>query len=191
MQKKTSEDIIILGVDPGTNVLGYGIIACNNNHVNILLHGIVHLHKINNHFNKLRVIYDQLTKLINTYNIHVLAIEAPFFGKNVQSMLKLGRAQGAAMLAAVNCDLEIIEYSPRKIKQSVTGKGNASKQQVAKMLCSMYNISVTSEKLDETDAIAVAICHYNSTKRSIPSSKSADNSWEAYIKANPARISKI
>ncbi|MFN0275697.1 MAG: crossover junction endodeoxyribonuclease RuvC [Chitinophagales bacterium] len=178
-----------MGVDPGTNILGYSIICVEKNVIKILANGVVHLKKTDDHFIKLRSIYDHLYALIVSHKPTVLAIEAPFFAKNVQSMLKLGRAQGAAMLAAAHHELEVKEYSPRKIKQSITGKGNASKEQVARMLQSILQLSELPEYFDETDALAAAICYVNSTKKIIVKTTSF-NSWNAYVKSNPAKIAK-
>jgi len=180
---------IIMGIDPGTNLLGYSVICADKNTIKILIHGVIKL-KNNDHFSKLGAIYMQLDDLIRTYQPHILAIEAPFFGKNVQSMLKLGRAQGAAIIAGVNHNLEIAEYSPRKIKQSITGKGNASKEQVAKMLMSIFQIKELPKHYDETDALAAAVCHFNSTKNIVVSNKGFKN-WSDFLKSNPGKLSKL
>lgn len=178
-----------MGVDPGTNILGYSVICADKNTIKILIHGVLKLKSKDSHFLRLGVIYEELDLLIKQYQPEILAIEAPFFGKNVQSMLKLGRAQGAAIIAAVNNQLEIAEYSPRKIKQSITGKGNASKEQVAKMLQHVFSIGTMPENYDETDALAAAVCHFNSTKRIVVKNDQFKN-WTDYLKANPAKLSK-
>lgn len=187
MQQKYAQQQIIMGVDPGTNVLGYSVILSDKNTIKILTNGILHLQKIENHFYKLRSIHETLSGLIGQFNPSVLAIEAPFFGRNVQSMLKLGRAQGAAILAAASFDLEIIEYSPRKIKQSITGKGNASKEQVALMLKSLLQMPGLPEYFDETDALAAAVCHHN-CRSGMQLKKPSFSSWKDYVKANADKI---
>ncbi|MBC8048053.1 MAG: crossover junction endodeoxyribonuclease RuvC [Fimbriimonadaceae bacterium] len=189
MQNKSASQQIIMGVDPGTNVLGYSIICTDKNTIRILTQGVIHLKKIENHFHKLRSIYDNIDMIIKKYNPVSLAIEAPFYGKNIQSMLKLGRAQGTVILAAAHHNLEIIEYSPRKIKQSITGKGNASKAQVAYMLKSIFQMQTLPEYFDETDALAVAVCHYNSIKK-FTIKTTAFNNWNDYVKSNPEKIVK-
>ncbi len=186
---KNSNEKIIMGVDPGTSILGYSIISSDKNTIKIITIGILHLKKITNHYDKLKFIYDNLNQLIFHYQPEVLAIEAPFFGKNIQSMLKLGRAQGAAIVAAAINNIEIIEYSPRKIKQSITGKGNASKEQVAKMLKSIFNIEILPAFYDETDALAAAVCHHNSS--GVLSIKNNQfKNWNDYLKVNPQKLAK-
>jgi len=155
-----SEEKTVLGIDPGTNLLGYCILKGVKNKLNIPTCGVLHLRSKESHFNKLHTIYREISLLIAEYNPSEMAIEAPFFGKNVQSMLKLGRAQGAAIIAGIENKLSVHEYSPRSIKQAITGNGNSSKEQVARMLFSMYEIKLETKHLDETDAIAVAVCHY-------------------------------
>ncbi len=176
-----------MGVDPGTNILGYSIISADKNTIKILINGVIQLKKKDDHFLRLGIIYEKLNGYIQIYRPEVLAIEAPFFGKNVQSMLKLGRAQGAAIIAGVNNNLAIIEYSPRRIKQSITGKGNASKEQVAKMLQSTLQMHEMPKYFDATDALAVAVCHFNSSKKIITGGKQFKN-WSDFIKENPAKV---
>ncbi|MBK6731214.1 MAG: crossover junction endodeoxyribonuclease RuvC [Bacteroidetes bacterium] len=182
---------VIMGVDPGTNLLGYSVIHSDKNTMNILINGVLDLKKTEDHFQKLRLIYDRLHSIIEAYNPTVLAIESPFFGKNVQSMLKLGRAQGAAILVAAHFDMEIIEYSPRRIKQAITGKGNASKEQVALMLKSIFALESIPKYMDESDALAAAACHHYSN-RVIQTTKitkhKKGNSWTEFIKSNPDKI---
>ncbi|MFZ4613461.1 MAG: crossover junction endodeoxyribonuclease RuvC, partial [Bacteroidia bacterium] len=150
-------------MDPGTTVLGYAIIEIKKKNVSVLTLGIVNLSKINEHPEKLQKIYERIEQLILAHRPTEMAIEAPFFGKNVQSMLKLGRAQGVAMAAAMVNKISVSEFSPRKIKQSITGNGNASKEQVSAMLVSLLKIDLFNEKLDATDALAAALCcHYQS-----------------------------
>jgi crossover junction endodeoxyribonuclease RuvC len=151
----------ILGVDPGTNICGYAVLNVDGNALKVIHFGVFHLEKFEDHHEKLKEIFLQLQEIIETYLPKHLAIEAPFYGKNVQSMLKLGRAQGVAMAAAMTMGLEIQEYAPKSIKQSVTGNGNASKEQVAAMLESILKIKITSKYFDATDALAAAVTHYN------------------------------
>lgn len=178
-----------MGVDPGTTILGYSVICADKNTIKILINGIIKLKSADSHFSRLGSIYNRLDTVIKEYNPDILSIESPFFGKNIQSMLKLGRAQGAAIIAAVNNNLEIAEYSPRKIKQSITGKGNASKEQVAKMLKCIFEIESLPEHYDETDALAAAVCHFNSTRTLIKTSAQFRD-WNDYLKSNPQKISK-
>jgi crossover junction endodeoxyribonuclease RuvC len=158
--EKPSEDRIILGVDPGTTVLGYGLIHVQGKKVTMLNFGVINLQKLDNQPDKLLMIYERLSAVIKEYKPNEMAIEAPFFGKNVQSMLKLGRAQGVAIAAALSLGLHYEEYSPRRIKQSITGNGNASKEQVAAMLQQLLNFKEMPKYLDSTDGLAVALCHY-------------------------------
>lgn len=180
------EDKIILGIDPGTSVLGYGIIHVKGKNLELLNFGIVHLTKIENHPDKLKRIFDRLDGLIQEYRPDEMAIEAPFFGKNVQSMLKLGRAQGVAIAASLKNNVPFEEYSPRRIKQAITGNGNASKEQVAAMLQQMLKIKELPKHLDATDGLAVAVCHHFS-KGVGEHNKSSVNSWESFVKKNPER----
>lgn len=179
----------ILGVDPGTNITGYSIIERRGREYKLITAGIFDLRKCEDHQTKLKEIFLQLQEIIETYLPHHLAIEAPFYGKNVQSMLKLGRAQGVAMAAAMTMGLEIYEYAPKKIKMAVTGSGNASKEQVAAMLESRMNIKLDSKFLDATDALAAAVCHM---QRIGPDGKvpmqSKHKDWKSFIKANEARV---
>ena len=155
-----TKDRIILGIDPGTNIMGYGIIHEKGKSVELVAMGIINMHKMEGHFNKLKYIFERTIQLIDGYMPDELAIEAPFQGKNVQSMLKLGRAQGAAIAAALNKTIPIYEYAPKKIKLAITGNGNASKEQVAGMLMKLLKIEDPPEKLDATDGLAAAMCHY-------------------------------
>lgn len=177
----------ILGVDPGTNLLGYAILEVDGKNTRLLVMGNLRLQSYPDHTTKLKEIFLQLQEIIETYLPTQLSIEAPFFGKNVQSMLKLGRAQGVAMAAGITMGLDIIEYSPKKIKQSVTGNGNASKEQVAAMLESILKIKITKSTLDASDALAAAYCHYNQSQSIFASAKNY-NSWDSFIKDNPDRI---
>ena len=191
---------VVLGIDPGTRVMGYALVKTGKNPV-LLTMGTLGLEKIEDHPTRLYKIFERITQLIEGYQPTVLAIEAPFFGKNVKSMLMLGRAQGVAISAAVNKGLMVFEYSPRKIKQSVTGRGNASKEQVSALLSHLFSLDFEGEKLDATDALAVAMCHYFQTSRlpeskgnmgigakSAAKSKKNKGGWEAYLRQNPGKI---
>ena len=181
-------DRIILGIDPGTNIMGYGLIHHKSNKIELITLGVIKLGKYPDHAMKLKKIFERTRALISEYKPDELAIEAPFFGKNVQSMLKLGRAQGVAMAAALSLDVPIFEYSPRKIKQSITGRGNASKEQVAGMLTTLLAIKDPPEYMDATDGLAVAVCHYFQRK---PSDEGEHyNSWKSFIAKNPGKINK-
>ena len=157
---------IIMGIDPGTNVMGFGIIKIKNNNMELIELNELNLSKEKDHYLKLSIIFKRTSELIKQHMPDEIAIEAPFFGKNVQSMLKLGRAQGVAMAAGLNFKIPVTEYSPKKIKLSITGNGNASKEQVAKMLQSLLKIETLPKKLDSTDGLAAAVCHfYNFNKK--------------------------
>lgn len=178
---------IILGIDPGTNVMGYGIIKTTGQKVEILDLDVFHFNKLNEHTTKLKHIFESSLKLVEEYLPDEMAVEAPFFGKNVQSMLKLGRAQGVIMAAAMYRDVPVKEYSPRKIKQSITGKGGASKEQVAAMMEKTFNLKLESKLLDATDALAVALCHHYQSIS--PLSQKGSGTWDQFIKKNPGRVS--
>ncbi len=180
------EDKIILGIDPGTTVLGYGLIGVQNNKLSLINFGVIQLNKIPNHPDKLKRIYDRISGIIAEFHPDEMAIEAPFFGKNVQSMLKLGRAQGVAIAASLSKNIPFEEYSPRRIKQAITGNGNASKEQVAAMLQKLLNFNEMPKYLDATDGLAVAVCHHFS-KGVGEHNKSKSNNWESFIKKNPER----
>jgi crossover junction endodeoxyribonuclease RuvC len=181
---KTAKEKIILGLDPGTNVMGYGLILIERPKISLLQYGVIHLEKYEGHELKLKKIFDRVLSLIDEYHPDEVALEAPFYGKNVQSMLKLGRAQGVAMSAALYRQIPIIEYAPKKVKQSVTGNGNASKEQVAKMLMMQFNLKELPKLLDATDALAVALCHHYQKGDNKPKSKS----WESFAKENAGRV---
>jgi crossover junction endodeoxyribonuclease RuvC len=182
-------DRIILGIDPGTNVLGYGIIHVKGNKMELVVMGVLRLEKLANQGLKLHRIFHRIIDLIDQYKPDAMSLEAPFFGKNVQSMLKLGRAQGVAMAAALSRDITIEEYSPKKIKQSITGNGSASKEQVAAMLKSLLNFIETPEFLDATDGLAAAVCHHfqEGGKSSLGKEKKAYSGWAAYVAENPSK----
>jgi crossover junction endodeoxyribonuclease RuvC len=179
-----SKERIILGIDPGTNVLGYGLILCKGNNLQLLQFGVLHLNKYSDHGIKLSKIFERITEIIVEYHPDEMAIEAPFFGTNVQSMLKLGRAQGVCIAAAISKQVPIVEYAPKKIKQSITGSGNASKEQVASMLSKLLHFNEIPKLLDATDALGVAVCHY--FQHSDIQNKKTD--WNKFIKDNPNRI---
>jgi len=174
---------IILGVDPGTTVLGYGLISVNSNTITMLNFGVVQLAKMEDLSQKLMRIYTRIDGLIKEYQPTELAIEAPFYGKNVQSMLKLGRAQGVAIAACLANQMSFEEYTPKRIKQSITGNGNASKEQVAAMLQKMLQIPELPQYLDATDGLAVAVCHHFS-KGVGEQNKVKGNKWSTFIKKN-------
>jgi len=179
---------IILGVDPGTSIMGYGLIRVMDKNPAILTYGIIHLSKYQDNMVKLRKIFERSLKLIEEYKPDELAIEAPFFGKNVQSMLKLGRAQGVAMAAGLYRDVPIFEYAPRKIKQSITGNGNASKEQVAGMIGSLLDLTEIPQHLDATDGLAAALCHFFQNDADNAQEGKKYNSWQSFIKDNPDKI---
>ncbi len=183
---RRNNDRIILGVDPGTNILGFGVIAVSGNAIRLLDMGVLKLDKIADHPQKLQRIFREVERLAELHLPDEFAIEAPFFGKNVQSMLKLGRAQGVAIAASINRNIPVFEYSPRKIKQSITGNGNASKEQVAAMLHNLLKFQEKPEYLDATDGLAVAVCHFFQNKMPGATAKSKD--WGAFIKSNPGRV---
>lgn len=177
---------IILGIDPGTTLMGYGIVAASGKKLRYMDMGVVDLRRAGDHYMKLRRIYEATLELMDTYLPDEVALEAPFFGKNVQSMLKLGRAQGVAMAAVLSRDIPVFEYAPRKIKLSISGAGDASKEQVAGMLARMFDLKEIPKNLDATDGLAAAVCHFY--QDGIPGSKKGDKSWEAFIKKNPGRV---
>lgn len=181
---------IILGIDPGTTIMGYGLLKVSGNKPVLIAMGVLQLNKMDDHYLKLRRIFERVVSLIDQYHPDELAIEAPFFGKNVQSMLKLGRAQGVAMAAALSRDIPIVEYAPLKIKMSITGNGRASKEQVADMLKRILHISddLMLPQLDATDGLAAALCHFYQTNN--PLSEKKYTSWKDFINKNPKAIKK-
>ncbi|MBS1635657.1 MAG: crossover junction endodeoxyribonuclease RuvC [Bacteroidetes bacterium] len=179
-------DRVILGIDPGTIVMGYGLVHIKNNKPELLSLGVVKLDKYEDHAVRLKKIFERTISLIEEYKPDELAIEAPFFGKNVQSMLKLGRAQGVAIAAALSKGMPVNEYSPKKIKMSITGNGNASKEQVAAMLQNMLQFKNEDKYLDATDALGAAVCHYFQNKTP-GSDKKSYTGWKAFLTDNPAR----
>ena len=181
---------VIIGIDPGTNVMGYGILGINGKKPQLVAMGVIKLSKFDDHYMRLRRIYERVSGLVKQYLPDEMAIEAPFFGKNVQSMLKLGRAQGVAMAAALTRDIPIVEYEPRKIKMAITGNGAASKEQVAEMLRRILSIDKDDmpDFLDATDALAAALCHFYESGKPIVA-KGA-RSWAEYIAKNPDKVKK-
>lgn len=188
MPSKT-ESYKILGVDPGTNLLGYAVLEVHGKKIALQTMGVLRLKSYETHTEKLKEIFLQLQEIIETYLPQHLSIEAPFYGKNVQSMLKLGRAQGVAMAAGITMGLEITEYSPKKIKQSITGNGNASKEQVSAMLEQLLKLKFTDTYLDATDALGAAVCHFNQSRNALGGNKNYKD-WGSFLKDNPAKLSK-
>ena len=188
MSENLDYEKIIMGIDPGTNVMGYGILGINGRKLTPIILGAIELNKVGDHYLRLARIYERITGLVEQYLPDELAIEAPFYGKNVQSMLKLGRAQGVAMAAALARDIPITEYAPLKVKQVVTGNGGASKEQVANMLCYILKLdrSKLPALLDATDAMAVALTHYYESRK--PSAAGGAKNWEQFLKQHPERL---
>ena len=185
MQPSTNPRVI-LGIDPGTNVLGYSIISCDGNAVRLVSMSTLHLKPTEDAYQKLRRIYTSLQEVIRLHQPVEMAVEAPFFGKNVQSMLKLGRAQGVAIAAAMVAGLPVTEYSPKKVKLAITGNGNASKEQVAAMLLQLLNIETTPKYFDATDACAVAVCHH--FQKRLGGSGKAYNGWKDFVAQHHGRV---
>ena len=177
---------IILGIDPGTTIMGFGLIKVVNKSMELMQMDELILKKYNDHYTKLKLIFERTLHLVDTYHPDEIAIEAPFFGKNVQSMLKLGRAQGVAMAACLIREVPITEYSPKKIKMAITGNGNASKEQVAKMLQNTLHINELPKNLDATDGLAAAVCHFYNSGR-VTSDKSYTG-WGAFVNQNKNRL---
>ncbi|MEZ3519216.1 MAG: crossover junction endodeoxyribonuclease RuvC [Muribaculaceae bacterium] len=179
---------VIMGIDPGTNVMGYGVLGVNGKSPEVVVMGVIQLSRFDSHYLRLRRIFERVTSLVDQYLPDELAIEAPFFGKNVQSMLKLGRAQGVAMAAVLARDIPIAEYAPLSIKQSVTGRGSASKEQVATMLQHILHIPQGDMPalLDATDALAAALTHFYESDK--PALAKGPSSWKQFLAANPDRI---
>lgn len=177
-----------MGVDPGTNVLGYAVLEVRGKTLAVLDLGAIHFRSSEDHQHRLRRIFERLQEIIGIYAPREMAVEAPFFGKNVQSMLKLGRAQGVAIAAAITKGVPITEYSPKKIKQAVAGKGNAAKEQVSAMLSTTLGVDLKEQTLDATDALAAAVCHYYASRNSLPGAKATANNWAAFARHNPDRV---
>jgi crossover junction endodeoxyribonuclease RuvC len=181
---------IILGIDPGTIVMGYGLITVKGNEVSLLELGVLKPGNVKDVYKKLQLIFNTVSGLITKYQPTDFAIEAPFFGKNVQSMLKLGRAQGVAIAAAMRHGLAVTEYSPKKVKQSITGNGNADKEQVMKMLQTLLSFKESPKQYDATDALAVAMCHHFQSASPLAKVAKGLKGWEDFIKKNPGRVKK-
>ncbi|CAM1334814.1 crossover junction endodeoxyribonuclease RuvC [Tenacibaculum aestuariivivum] len=179
---------IILGVDPGTSIMGFGIIKVVGKKMEFVQMNELILKKYDDHYVKLRLIFERTIELIDTYHPDEVALEAPFFGKNVQSMLKLGRAQGVAMAAALSRDIPVTEYAPLKIKMAITGNGKASKEQVALMLKSLLNLKTLPKNLDATDGLAAAVCHYYNSGKVIGGKNYTG--WASFVKQNEKRVKK-
>jgi len=191
MEIVIQKERIILGIDPGTAVMGYGVIKETGPKIELISLGVVKMEKIDDHMLKLQRIFEKTVGLIDNYKPDCMAIEAPFYGKNIQVMLKLGRAQGVAMAAGLSRNVVITEYAPRKIKQSITGNGSAAKEQVAAMLQTLLKFTETPDFLDATDGLAVAVCH---SFQRIPTGKSGSkksySGWDTFVKDNKNRIAK-
>ena len=191
MQKQSAilrTEKIILGIDPGTTIMGFGLIKVVGKKMEFLQMNELQLKKYDDHYLKLKLIFERTIELIDTYHPDEIALEAPFFGKNVQSMLKLGRAQGVAMAAGLSREIPVTEYAPKKIKMAITGKGTSSKEQVALMLKSLLNLKTLPKNLDATDGLAAAVCHfYNSGK--VVGGKSYTG-WASFVKQNEKRVKK-
>lgn len=177
---------MILGVDPGTSIMGYGIIHVKEKNISLIQMGVLHLSKIQSHELKLKKIFERTLQLVDEYKPDEFAVEAPFFGKNIQSMLKLGRAQGVSMSAALYREIPIFEYAPKKIKMAITGNGNASKEQVAGMLKSILKITEMPKHLDASDGLAAAVCHFFQRNKS--NTKGNYSGWSSFVKNNPDKL---
>ncbi|HPJ55144.1 MAG TPA: crossover junction endodeoxyribonuclease RuvC [Bacteroidales bacterium] len=181
-----NKESIILGIDPGTRIMGYGVIRKKGSKIETMAMGVVNMTAIKDPYRRMSHILEKMYELLDCYHPDCMAIEAPFYSKNIQSMLKLGRAQGVAIAAALSRNVPVCEYAPRKIKMAVTGKGAASKEQVAGMLKRIMVVDEKAESLDATDALAVAVCH--AYQMVLPGKPAAGGSWEAFVSKNPQRI---
>lgn len=177
---------IILGIDPGTTVMGFGLIKVEGQKITLISLDELLLNKYTDHYLKLKKIFEKTVALIDQYHPDEIAIEAPFFGKNVQSMLKLGRAQGVAMAAGLSREVSITEYAPKKIKMAITGNGNASKEQVANMLKSIVGLKELPKRLDATDGLAAAVCHHFNSGRTVVGK--SYSGWESFVSQNPDKV---
>lgn len=203
MEKRNTEKYRILGIDPGTNYMGYGVLEVEGRTLRSVVLGAIDLHRMTDPYAKLRYIFERVGALVDEYRPREAALESPFFGANVQSMLKLGRAQGVAMAAALSRGIEVAEYAPLRIKQSITGRGAATKEQVASVICRMLTIDLP-DKYDATDGMAAALCHYFATASPLnaalgtervkglgggkkAASKHGSQSWEQFLQAHPER----
>jgi crossover junction endodeoxyribonuclease RuvC len=179
---------IILGVDPGTRFMGYGVLLITKGKMQLLQHGVINVSKYSTQELKLKKIYERITAIIEEFEPDEMAIEAPFYGKNIQSMLKLGRAQGIVMGAALSRQIPIVEYSPKSVKQSVTGNGNASKEQVASMLEHLLKTKLDAATLDATDALGIAVCHHFHGTSIMSTTSGTKKGWGAFVNENPKRV---
>lgn len=193
----------ILGIDPGTNYTGYGVLEVDGNHLSAIAIGYIDIHKLTDPYQKLKYIFERILSIVDEYHPEEIALESPFYGNNIQSMLKLGRAQGVAMAAALHRNLKVTEYAPRRIKQSIAGVGSASKEQISDMILKILNIKNPPKKLDATDGMAVALCHYYNISSPIANAlgesrikglggdkkakRKGSSSWEKFLKENPDR----
>ena len=181
------DNVTILGIDPGTNILGFGVIRIEGRKAHYIDMGVVDLRKEEDAYSKLRRIFSEIGAVCDRYSPDEMALESPFYGKNAQVVLKLGRAQGAAMLAAVTRGIPITEYAPRKAKVAITGNGSASKEQVANMISRLLKVELNPSHLDATDAVAIALCHHFQLKNPLAGAKSS-SSWEKFVADNPGRV---
>ena len=187
MRQENIAEQIIMGVDPGTRVMGYAFLQVRQKQLELLQTGVLTFDAKKNMMLRLKSIYDDVSALVENFHPDVLAIEAPFYGKNVQSMLKLGRAQGIAMAIALHREIPVFEYSPRKVKQAVTGNGNASKEQLAAMLEQILHVRIVTEYFDATDALGIALCHYYESHSMFSSGKHSKD-WTDFLEKNKERI---
>lgn len=181
---------VILGIDPGTLFMGYAIVAVNNNKPSVVTMNVLKLGSHKDVYLRLQMIHSKVCSLISEFSPTTFAIEAPFFGKNVQSMLKLGRAQGVAIAAAMQAAIDVTEYSPKKVKQSITGNGNAGKEQVWKMLQQILSLEEKPQYFDATDALAVALCHHYQATSKLSVSAKGFKGWEDFVAKNTNRITR-
>ena len=179
---------IIIGIDPGTLIMGYSIIRVQQHAIQLIQIDVLKLTSKQDNYQRLQLIHKKVVELLQQYGPDEFAIEAPFFGKNVQSMLKLGRAQGVAIAAAINCGVPVTEYSPKKVKQSITGNGNAAKEQVMKMLQQILAFTEDPKHYDATDALAVAVCHYFQQKTALPGGGEKVTGWKDFLAKNPGKV---
>lgn len=182
-----TKDKIILGIDPGTNLLGFGIIRVNGRKAEYVDMGVLDLRKEKDAYSKLKAIYDCISEVCKTYRPDEMALESPFYGKNAQVILKLGRAQGAAMMAGLQYGIQVFEYAPRKAKEAIVGNGAASKEQVEMMLEKTLGVKLDTRYLDATDALAIAMCHFFQSTNPL-SGAGPSKGWESFVKNNPDRI---
>jgi crossover junction endodeoxyribonuclease RuvC len=184
----TKKSNIILGIDPGSVIMGHGIIEVTGKAITLLEMGVLKMSSKEDAYDRLKQVYAAIETLVKKYKPDTFAIEAPFFGKNVQSMLKLGRAQGVAIAAAMRYGVPVTEYSPKKVKQAITGNGNASKEQVMKMLERIVNVKESADYFDATDAVAVAICHHFQQTSPLAATLKKSRGWDDFISKNPGRV---